>query len=100
MGRLPEAWIAPAELREFTRHRQRLVGLRTSYKDQVDAVLAKLGIPVTCPGIFGTAGDQPVHSRQVTVARTRPLNSSSLAKLSMSARRTANRGSERARHRW
>jgi len=59
MGRLPEAWIAPAELREFTRHRQRLVGLRTSYKDQVDAVLAKLGIPVTCPGIFGTAGDQP-----------------------------------------
>ena len=58
MGRPPEAWIAPAELREFTRHRQRLVGPRTSYKDQVDAVLAKLGIPVTCPGIFGTAGDQ------------------------------------------
>jgi hypothetical protein len=35
------------------------VGLRISYKDQVDAVLAKLGIPVTCPGIFGTAGGQP-----------------------------------------
>ena len=59
MGRLPDAWIAPAELREFTSHRQRVVGLRTSYKDQVDAVLVKLGIPVTCPGISGTAGDQP-----------------------------------------
>jgi hypothetical protein len=59
MGRLPEAWIAPAELRDFTRHRQRLVGLRTSYKDQVHAVLAKLVIPVTCSGILGTAGGQP-----------------------------------------
>ena len=38
MGRLPEAWIAPPEvrdLRELTRYRQKLVGLRTSCKDQV-----------------------------------------------------------------
>jgi transposase len=59
MGRLPEAWIAPRqvrELRELTRYRHRLVGLRTSCKDQVHAVLAKLGVPVTCTGIFGTAG--------------------------------------------
>jgi transposase len=43
MGRLPEAWIAPAEireLREITRYR----------KDQVHAILAQLGIEVTCPG--------------------------------------------------
>src|ERR1700730_9650368 len=39
-----------------------------------------------------------VHSRRVTVARARPRTSSSRAKLSMSARRTANRGRERARH--
>jgi transposase len=32
------------------------VQLRTSCKDQVHAVLAKLGIPVTCSDIFGTAG--------------------------------------------
>jgi transposase len=32
------------------------VGLRTSCKDQVHAVLAKLGVPVTCTGIFGAAG--------------------------------------------
>ena len=59
MGRLPEAWIAPAEvreLREITRYRQKLVHLRTSCKDQVHAVLAKLGVPVTCSDIFGVAG--------------------------------------------
>jgi transposase len=59
MGRLPEAWIAPPqvrELRELTRYRQKVVSLRTSCKDQVHAVLAKLGVPVTCTDIFGTAG--------------------------------------------
>ena len=59
MGRLPEAWIAPLpvrELRELTRYRAKLVSLRTSCKDQVHAVLAKLGVPVTCSDIFGKAG--------------------------------------------
>src|SRR5215470_11242654 len=58
MGRLPEAWIAPAEireLRELTRYRIKLVQRRASYKDQVHAVLAKLGIAVTCSDIFGVA---------------------------------------------
>src|SRR5215831_10286766 len=39
-----------------------------------------------------------VHSRRVTVARARPLTSSSLAKDSMSARRTANKFREWTRH--
>src|SRR5690348_1312729 len=59
MGRLPEAWIAPAEireLRELTRYRHKLVGLRTSCRDQVHAVLAKLGVPVTHSDIFGGRG--------------------------------------------
>ena len=59
MGRLAEAWIAPQEvreLRELTRYRHKLVHLRTSCKDQVHAVLAKLGTPVTCTDIFGVAG--------------------------------------------
>ena len=58
-GRLPEAWIAPdeiRELRELTRYRIKLVRLRTSCKDQVHAVLAKLGVPVTCSDIFGVWG--------------------------------------------
>jgi transposase len=56
MGRLPEAWIAPPqvrELRELTRYRIKLVRLRSSGKAQVHAVLAKLGIPVTCSDLFG-----------------------------------------------
>jgi transposase len=59
MGRLPEAWIAPPEvreLRELTRYRHKLVSLQTSCKDQVHAVLAKLGVPVTCSDLFGVAG--------------------------------------------
>jgi transposase len=59
MGRLPEAWIAPhevRELRELTRYRTKLVRMRTSLKDQVHGVLAKLGVPVTCSDIFGKAG--------------------------------------------
>jgi transposase len=59
MGRLPEAWIAPAdvrELRELTRYRAKLVGKRTGYKDQVHAVLAKLGVPVAHSDLFGPGG--------------------------------------------
>ena len=59
MGRLPEAWIAPPEireLRELTRYRHKLVGLRTSCRDQVHAVLAKLGIPVSHSDMFGVHG--------------------------------------------
>ena len=59
MGKLPEAWIAPPEvrgLREVTRYRHKLVQQRTSCKDQVHAVLAKCGIPVTHSDIFGRGG--------------------------------------------
>ena len=59
MGRLPEAWITPPEvrdLRELTRYRQKLVGLRSNCKDQVHAVLAKLGLQVTCSDLFGAWG--------------------------------------------
>ena len=58
-GLLPEAWIAPAQvraLREVVRYRHKLVRQRTSCKDQVHAVLAKLGVPVTHSDIFGTGG--------------------------------------------
>ena len=59
MGRLPQAWIAPAEigeLRELTRYRIKLVQRRSGFKEQVHAVLAKLGVQVTCTGIFGVWG--------------------------------------------
>jgi transposase len=59
MGRLPEAWIAPPEireLRELTRYRHKLVRLRTSCRDQVHAVLAKLGIRSAIPTSSARAG--------------------------------------------
>ena len=59
MGRLPQAWIAPAEireLRELTRYRIKLVQRRSGFKEQVHAVLAKLGVQVTCTDIFGVWG--------------------------------------------
>jgi hypothetical protein len=46
MGRLPEAWLAPPqvrELRELVRYRAKLVALRSGLKAQVHAVLAKQG---------------------------------------------------------
>ena len=59
MGRLPEAWIAPAEvreLRELTRYRQKLVHLRTSCKDQVHGCWPSSASRLPAPNIFGVAG--------------------------------------------
>jgi transposase len=59
VGRLAGAWAGPAgigELRELTGYRQQLVRARTSVRDQVHAVRAKPGIPVTCSDIFGVGG--------------------------------------------
>src|SRR5919202_609395 len=59
MGRLPEAWIAPPEvreLRELVRHRAKLVALRTTCRAQVHAVLAKCGVAVPMSDLFGLGG--------------------------------------------
>lgn len=59
MGRLPEAWIAPPrtrELRGWVRHRAKLVGLRSSLKCQIHAVLAQAGVSVSVSDLFGVQG--------------------------------------------
>jgi transposase len=59
MGRLPEAWIAPPEvreLRELVRHRAKLVALRSTCRAQVHAVLAKCGVAVPMSDLFGLGG--------------------------------------------
>src|ERR671932_772197 len=59
MGRLPEAWIAPPEvreLRELVRHRAKLVALRSTCRAQVHAVLAKGGVAVPMSDLFGLGG--------------------------------------------
>jgi transposase len=71
MGRLPEAWIAPApvrELRELVRHRAKLVGLRTSLKCQVHAVLASAGVAVPMSDLFGVAGARLLERLELPAA--------------------------------
>jgi transposase len=61
MGRLPEAWIAPPEVRELreqVRHRAKLVAMRSSVKAQVHAVLGKQGVPVPVSDLFGVGGQK------------------------------------------
>ncbi|MGO9406416.1 MAG: IS110 family transposase [Acidimicrobiales bacterium] len=60
-GDLPEAWIAPPELRELrelVRYRAKLVALRISAKAQVHAVMAKLGILPPLDDMFGPGGQR------------------------------------------
>ena len=59
MDRLPEAWLAPPqvrELRELVRYRAKLVALRSGLKAQGHAVLAKEGVRVPMSDLFGVAG--------------------------------------------
>ena len=58
---VPEAWIAPApvrEVRELVRYRAKLTALRTSAKAQVHAVMAKLGILPPLGDMFGPGGQK------------------------------------------
>jgi transposase len=59
LGRLVESYVAPPELREqreLVRYRHKLVGFRTSCREQVHAVLAKKGVAVPMTDLFGVAG--------------------------------------------
>lgn len=56
LSRLPEAWLAPPEvrdLRELVRGRHKLVNLRTSCRNQAHGVVAKRGIAVPMSDLFG-----------------------------------------------
>jgi transposase len=78
---LPEAWVAPPEvreLRELVRYRAKLVALRTSAKAQVHGVMAKQGILPTLDDMFGPGGqvlldkmplDQPYRYRVDSLRR-------------------------------
>ena len=59
MGRLPEAYIAPPEvreLRELVRYRAKLVALRSGFKAQVHALMAKHGVLPAVDDLFGPTG--------------------------------------------
>ena len=68
MDRLPEAWLAPPEireLRELVRYRAKLVALRSGLKAQVHAVLAKQGVRVPMSDLFGVAGSRLLDQLQL-----------------------------------
>lgn len=68
MGRLPEAYLAPAEvrqLRELTRGRQSLVHTRTRLKNQISALLRRYGHKPSVKDKFGKAGRTWMQSLQL-----------------------------------
>jgi transposase len=78
MGRLPEAWIAPPQvrdLRQLVRHRAKLVAVRTGWKCQVHAVLAACGVPVRMSDLFGQAGTELLDHLQLPSAFAARVNS-------------------------
>jgi hypothetical protein len=65
LGRFPEAYIAPVELRELrelVRHRHKLVQVRTTQKASVHAVLGKCGMIPTLGDLFGPGGTKLLDS--------------------------------------
>jgi transposase len=61
MGRLPESWVAPPEvreLREVVRYRHKLARLRAGLKAQVHQTLGKEGVIPQLDSIWGPGGRQ------------------------------------------
>lgn len=78
MGRLAESWIAPPEireLRELTRYRHKLVGLRTGLKAQVHAVMGKNGVLPTRTDMFGLGGNAQLDALELPMAYSLRLES-------------------------
>lgn len=84
MNRLPQAWIAPPELRELrelVRYRAKLVALRSGLKAQVHAVLAKQGVAVRVSDLFGVRGRRRLAEVQPTLDDAYRLRVESLVDL-------------------
>jgi transposase len=77
-GMLPEAYIAPPELRdlrELLRHRAVLTRLRSSVKNRVHALLARHGIRPEQTDLFGKAGREFLQSLELGDGPRRRLES-------------------------
>jgi len=74
---LPEAWIAPPEVRDarrLVRMRASLVRIRSRLKSQVHAICADAGVPVSVTDLFGRQGREQLASLSL-----RPVVASRLA---------------------
>ena len=71
-GFLPEAYVAPRELRdlrELLRHRATLTRMRSAVKNRVHAILAKHGIANEYSDLFGKGGRQFLRSSSCVTRR-------------------------------
>jgi transposase len=78
MGRLPEAWVAPAavrELREEVRYRHKLTRLQTGLKCQVHQVLGKEGAIPPTKGIWWSGGQRWLDELKLGDAYTNRIGS-------------------------
>ncbi|MCA1678031.1 MAG: transposase, partial [Actinobacteria bacterium] len=77
-GLLPEAYIAPRELRDLRkllRHRATLTRMRSAVKNRVHAILAKHGIAREHSDLFGKGGREFLAGLQLRDAPRRRLDS-------------------------
>src|ERR1700736_3187727 len=77
-GFLPEAYVAPRELRdlrELLRHRATLTRMRSAVKNRVHAVLAKHGIANEHSDLFGKGGREFLQGLELRDAPRRRLDS-------------------------
>ncbi|WP_249011261.1 IS110 family transposase [Conexibacter sp. DBS9H8] len=77
-GFLPEAYIAPRELRdlrELLRHRATLTRMRSAIKNRVHAILAKHGIANEYSDLFGKGGRELLTNLELRDAPRRRLDS-------------------------
>ena len=77
-GLLPEAYIAPPELRdlrELLRHRAVLTRMRTAVKNRVHALLARQGIRPEHTDLFGKAGREFLAALELPDGSRRRLDS-------------------------
>src|SRR5215217_6271943 len=75
---LPEAYIAPPELRDLRdllRHRVALTRMRSALKNRVSAILAKNGIQRPYSDLFGPAGSQFLAELELREGPRRRLDS-------------------------
>src|SRR4051794_1579327 len=75
---LPEAYIAPRELRdlrELLRHRAALIQMRSALKNRVHAILAKHGITREHSDLFGKGGREFLAGLELREAPRRRLDS-------------------------
>ena len=78
LGELPEAWIAPPEirqLRELVRYRFKVVKLRSGLKAQVHSVMGKEGVLPAVGDMFGIAGQAALDAMEMAPSYTTRVES-------------------------